>query len=116
MILALAVGIALAGCGSSSKSGSSAPTTTPGPASRPQVKIVARDYSFVAPATLPAGYVDVSVENKGKEDHQVQFVKLGSMSLDAFKAAAIKTDSGAVQKSTVFAGGAAIARAGTETT
>jgi plastocyanin len=79
------------------------------------VTIVARDYSFAAPATMPAGYVDVSVENKGKEDHQVQFVKLGSMSLDAFKAAAIKTDISAVQKSTVFAGGPNIANAGKTT-
>ena len=116
MVLALAVGIALAGCSTSSKAGTSTPTTAPGAAGRPKVTIVARDYSFSAPPTLPAGYVDVSVENKGKEDHQVQFVKLGSMSLDAFKAAAFKTDIGAVQKSTVFAGGPNLASAGKTTT
>jgi plastocyanin len=114
MALALAVGLALAGCSSSSKSGT--PPTTTKPKTRPKVTIVAQDYSFTAPATIPAGYVDVSIENKGKEDHQVQFVKLGSMSLDAFKAAAIKTDIGAVQKSTVFAGGPNVASAGKTTT
>lgn len=114
MILAVAVGLALAGCSSSSKSGTPpAPTT---PKARPKIAIVAHDYSFTAPATIPSGYVDVSIENKGKEDHQVQFVKLGSMSLDAFKAAAIKTDIGAVQKSTVFVGGPNVASAGKTTT
>jgi len=115
IVLAVAVGLAFAGCSSSSKSGTS-PTTTPGPASRPHVKFVAQDFSFTAPATVPAGYVDVSIENQGKEDHQVQFVKLGSTSLDAFKAAAIKTNIGAVQKSTVFAGGPNVANPGTTTT
>jgi plastocyanin len=80
------------------------------------VTFVAQDYSFTAPTTIPAGYVDVSVQNKGKEDHQVQLVKLGSMSLDQFKNAAIKTNIGAVQKSTVFVGGPNVANPGKTTT
>jgi hypothetical protein len=117
MVLVLAVGLALAGCSSSSKSGSSSTaTTTPGPAGRPHVTFIAQDFSFTAPATIPAGYVDVSVQNKGTEDHQVQLVKLGSMSLDAFKNAAIKTNIGAVQQSTVFVGGPNVANPGKTTT
>jgi hypothetical protein len=116
MVLALAVGLAVAGCSSSSKSGSPTVTTTPVPKGRPHVTIIARDYSFTAPPKIAAGYVDVSIENQGKQDHQVQFVKLGTMSLDAFKAAAIKTDIGAVQKSTVFAGGPNSANPGKTTT
>jgi plastocyanin len=80
------------------------------------VTFVAQDYSFTAPETIPAGYVDVSVQNKGKEDHQVQLVKLGSMSLDQFKNAAIKTNIAAVQKSTVFVGGPNVASPGKTTT
>jgi plastocyanin len=115
-VLVLAVGLALAGCSSSSKSGSSTTTTPTGSAGRPHVTFVAQDYSFTAPATIPAGYVDVSVKNEGKEDHQVQLVKLGSMSLDQFKNAAIKTNIGAVQKSTVFVGGPNVANPGKTTT
>jgi len=31
------------------------------------VTFVAQDYSFTAPATIPAGYVDVSVKNEARK-------------------------------------------------
>jgi hypothetical protein len=69
------------------------------------VAIVAADFTFALPAEIPAGYVDVTLENRGKESHQVQFVKLGSMTLAQFKAAAVKTDVAALKAGTVLVGG-----------
>ena len=67
--------------------------------------IEAADFSFKAPSTIPAGYVDVTVKNTGKEGHQVQFVKLADgVTMADFDAAAAKTDIGALSSS-VFVGG-----------
>ena len=111
MITTRAVAVAaavllFAACGSSS--GSSAKdtsTTTKKATTLPKVTIEAADFSFDVPATIPAGYVDVTVNNTGKEGHQVQFVKLGDgVTYDDFKAAAAKTDISALSTST-FVGG-----------
>ena len=111
MITTRAVAVAaavllFAACGSSS--GSSAKdtsTTTKKTTTLPKVTIEAADFSFDVPATIPAGYVDVTVNNTGKEGHQVQFVKLGDgVTYDDFKAAAAKTDISALSTST-FVGG-----------
>ena len=40
------------------------------------VHIVAKDYSFDAPATIPAGLTTLHLMNQGKELHQAQLVKL----------------------------------------
>jgi hypothetical protein len=105
-MIALAVaGIALTGCGSSSKGSSSDTTTTAVAKPIPEVKITAADYTFAMPAEVPAGYVNVTIDNTGKESHQVGFVKLGSMTFDQFKAVANKTNIGAVKPGTVFLGG-----------
>jgi uncharacterized cupredoxin-like copper-binding protein len=109
---AVVAGLALAGCSSSSKGSSStlptvaAPATTANPNARPTLTVVAHDYSFSVPdGIVPAGYVDVTLQNQGKQDHQLQIVKLGRSTFDEFKAAAIKTDIGAMKPSTVFIGG-----------
>lgn len=106
-VAVIAAVIVLTACGSSG--GSSAEdngsTTTKPATGLPKVTIEAADFSFTAPATMPAGYVDVTMKNTGKESHQVQFVKLGDgVTFDQFKTAAAKTDIGALGSS-VFVGG-----------
>ena len=90
------------------------PTSAPG--TRPNVTIVAHDFTFDLPRAVPSGYVDVTLENKGKQDHQIQLVQLGPTTYDAFKAAAITTDIGAVKPSAVFVGGPNDAAPGKSTT
>jgi len=78
------------------------------------VTIIARDYSFQLPAQIPSGYVDVTVKNEGKEDHQAQLVKLGSLTLAQFKAAG--DDAAKIPQGTQFVGGPNEAVPGASTT
>lgn len=65
LLSALFVGvIALAGCGSQSQA------TIPG------VTMVAKDYAFEAPQTVPIGLVSITLDNQGKEDHQINIARL----------------------------------------
>jgi uncharacterized cupredoxin-like copper-binding protein len=123
-VVALVVaGLALAGCSSSSKtSGGTLPTSgTPSttklaPAALPHVTVTARDFAFTIPPIIPSGYVDITLVNKGKQDHQLQLVKLGDSTYDAFKKAAVTTDIGAMSKNAVFVGGPNDAAPGASTT
>ena len=109
MIAVVIAGLALGACSSSSKTSSSdtTPTTTTpaAPKAPPKVTITAHDFSYDAPATIPSGYVEVTLVNKGKEGHQLGFVKLGSMTFAEFKAAANTTNLKATKPDTVFLGG-----------
>jgi uncharacterized cupredoxin-like copper-binding protein len=106
VVVVIAAATLIAACGSSGgSSAKSDSTTTKAATTLPKVTIEAADFSFDAPSTIPAGYVDVTVKNTGKEGHQVQFVKLGDgVTYDQFKAAAAKTDIGSLSTST-FVGG-----------
>ena len=108
VVVAVAAATLLAACGSSGGSSakdSGSISSTPASTAIPKVTIEAADFSFDAPATLPSGYVDVTVKNTGKEGHQVQFVKLGDgVTFDQFTAAVSKTDIAALGTST-FVGG-----------
>lgn len=106
MIGTAVAGLALAGCGSSSKTAGN-PKTTAAPAATAPAKVTidANDFTFSMPAEIPSGYVDVTLTNHGKEGHQINFVKLGSMTFAEFKAAAVKTDLHAIKADTIFAGG-----------
>jgi uncharacterized cupredoxin-like copper-binding protein len=85
--------LSLAACGSSSKSSSSGDTpTTAAVKARPHVTIEAKDFGYTLPASMPAGWVDVTLHNSGKTGHQIAFTKLGTMTFAAFKAAAVNTD------------------------
>jgi hypothetical protein len=44
----------------------------------PQVKVVATDYAFDAPATAKAGAVSIELTNKGNEPHEANFFKLNA--------------------------------------
>ena len=110
VIAGVVAGVALAGCSSSSKtadnSDTTATTTTvPAPAAPPKVSIDAADFTFSLPAQVPAGYVDVTLNNHGKEGHQIGFIKLGSMTYAEFKAAAVTTDLNKMKPGTVFVAG-----------
>jgi uncharacterized cupredoxin-like copper-binding protein len=106
MIAVVVAGLVAAGCSSSSKSADSDTTTptTAAPKELPKVTITATDFAYDVPAQIPAGYVDVTIKNDGKEQHQVGFVKLGSTTFAQFKTAANTTNLNAV-KATTFAGG-----------
>lgn len=101
--LMLAVGLVAASCGSSDSKSQGTSSTTEAKA-RPAVTIEADEFSFTAPATIPAGYVDITLKNSGTESHHIQFVKLNSVSKADFKAAISATDIGALDEAT-FVGG-----------
>lgn len=79
----------------------------------PSVTIVARNYSYDAPATFPAGIVSVTMRNEGPEPHHAQFFRLNDgVTLDQFGAAlragpesALALVSAAGGPGTVMAGG-----------
>ena len=90
---------------------------SPKPTTAAEGHVIAKDYSFTVPSTVcRPGYVDVTLENQGKQDHQLQIVKLGRSTFDQFKAAAITTDIGAVKPGAVFVGGPNDAAPGKSTT
>jgi uncharacterized cupredoxin-like copper-binding protein len=93
-IVVMAALLSLAACGSSGKSGSSGgnTSTTVAAKARPHVTIDATEYGFTLPAQIPAGWVDVTLHDSGKQGHQIAFAQLGSMSFAAFKTAAAATD------------------------
>jgi hypothetical protein len=53
-----------------------AKASTAAPATANVVHITAKDYSFDAPATIPAGLTTLHLMNEGKEAHQAQLLKL----------------------------------------
>ena len=108
---AVVIGVAavalLASCGSSSKSSSSPSTAKPssaGAGNLPTVTVSAHDYGFTLPATMPTGWVNVTLKNTGKQAHQLAFVKLGSVPYAQFTKAAATTDVKSLS-SVVFVGG-----------
>jgi uncharacterized cupredoxin-like copper-binding protein len=109
-------GLVLASCGSSSKSSSSTTPTSAAPAAIPQVTIEAKDFSYQMPAQIPAGWVDVTLHNSGKQGHQIAFVKLGSMTFAQFRARIATTDIKNLPAGTVFVGGPNNVEPGTSVT
>jgi hypothetical protein len=76
LLLVLAAGLFLAAC---------QPAAPAPAASAPKLNITASDYAFEVPATVNAGWVNVSLTNNGKEAHHVQFMQLNSgVTVDQF--------------------------------
>jgi hypothetical protein len=74
--LGLFVVAALIGCGTSEKkSDDSAQTAAP---AQHSLMIMAQEFSFDAPDTVPAGFTRVSVMNHGAEPHHAMLVRLDS--------------------------------------
>ena len=90
--LAVLAGLALASCRSdkppaaaAGASDTAAATASAGPSA---VTVVTTDFSFDAPAELPAGLTTFRLVNRGPQIHHVQLVKLGEgKTMDDFMAA-----------------------------
>lgn len=63
------------GAGSAAAAGSESASAT-APASPNVVTVIAKEYSFEAPAQIPAGLTTIRLVDEGKELHHVQLVKL----------------------------------------
>lgn len=79
----LVVAMSLAACsvketpGNTDTGTAAAVTTAAAPQSEPNVvHIIAKDYSFDAPAQIPAGLTTLHLMNQGKEAHQAGLIKL----------------------------------------
>jgi uncharacterized cupredoxin-like copper-binding protein len=80
---AIVLAVALAACSTEKKTAATAdsaakPDIATTPAGPNVVTITAKDYSFEAPDSVPAGLTTVRLVSDGKEMHHVQFVKLDS--------------------------------------
>jgi uncharacterized cupredoxin-like copper-binding protein len=102
-VVLIQAALLLAACGSSSSSADTTPTTAV-TKPRPQVTIDAKDYRYTLPATIPSGWVDVTLHNSGTVGHQIAFARLGSVSFAEFESAASATDFEALAD-VQFAGG-----------
>src|SRR5918998_659791 len=72
----LLTAVALAGC---TMSGSAPATST--------LEMVAKDYSFTAPAQVAGGWVTIAFENQGREAHHAQLMRLNDgVTLNQFQA------------------------------
>ncbi|MDQ1372878.1 MAG: hypothetical protein QOJ09_216 [Actinomycetota bacterium] len=74
-LIALLMGGFLSACGND-KTSSNATATTTAAAKVPDLSIVGKDFSYVAPSSVQAGFVKVSLDNQGKEDHQAQLLRI----------------------------------------
>ena len=71
-----------------------------------ELAIVAREFSYEAPATIPAGPVRITLTNQGKEEHMAQIAKLADgTSLDQLLAALMQNDFAAAFKMMTLVGG-----------
>src|SRR5919205_417196 len=69
-------------------SGSAGARTQDNAVTPPVIDIMASDYAFDAPDTLPAGLVTVRLMNHGQEPHHAQLLRLNDgVSFDDFAAA-----------------------------
>ena len=68
---------------------------SPSPSSKPAT-FSAWDHRFEGPDTLPAGQTEVRLKNRGKEPHQLQFLKLEEGKSPADLAAELKSSNGSV--------------------
>ncbi len=82
------------------------PAPPPAPPTANVVTITAKDFSFDAPDTIPAGLTTVKMHNAGKEVHQVVFIRIDSGKTMAETQAALTNPNMAVPGWMVFPLGA----------
>jgi len=93
LVLAAAVALVLAAFQSVT-----APATRAAAATPPVVDIMASDYGFEAPDTLPSGLVTLRLMNHGQEPHHAQMMRLNDdITLDQFLAALQTEGEGALR-------------------
>ncbi|HET9962063.1 MAG TPA: hypothetical protein VFQ34_06985 [Nitrospiraceae bacterium] len=86
--------------------GCSADSFVPIPSASPPLAVyVAEDYSFTGPDTLPAGAATVRIQNRGREPHQIQLVKLEEGRSLRDMAAALSVTSGKLPPGVTQMGG-----------
>jgi hypothetical protein len=74
-LVAVIMGGLLAACGSDKKT--SATNTTTAAAEQPaELSIVGKDFSYQAASSVKGGFVKVTLDNQGKEDHQAQLLRI----------------------------------------
>lgn len=76
LVIVATVALATAGCGDDSDGSGSSTSTSEPPAEAAELSIGAADFSFDAPASVPAGLTSITIENTGEEPHQADFFKL----------------------------------------
>ncbi|MEY2477143.1 MAG: hypothetical protein QOG87_2458 [Actinomycetota bacterium] len=73
-LIVLLLGGLFAACGDDDDGGATA--TTAAGAETPELKVIGNEYSFSTASSVKGGYVKVTLENKGKEDHQAQLLRI----------------------------------------
>ena len=102
--------LALSACSPFAIASSSGNPPTPLVEMIPQISIEAADFSFKAPASLPEGWVSVTLTNSGQEPHHVQFLRLkDGVSMEQFQEALKQGEGPALAISTLTGGVGAIA-------
>ncbi len=77
MLLALASFVVAGACDSEERPSANQPGGSPSPAPTPtKIEVVAREYEFEAPSSLPAGHTSFILVNEGKQDHELVIFKL----------------------------------------
>lgn len=75
LVLLLVTGM-LTACGGDSSATANQSQTYPILQTMPRVSIIARDFSFDMPASMPSGVVAINLLNKGHEPHQANLARL----------------------------------------
>ena len=86
----LLMAAALASCGGSAAGGSADGTSDEQPFT---IEIVADDFSFAVPEVVPAGRVEISLENIGEQPHQALIYRLNNdVAYEDYVAAVLEDD------------------------
>jgi hypothetical protein len=78
-LVALLLGAFLGACGDDDDGGSSSgddSDTTEAGAEVQQLKVTAQEYSYTGASTVKGGWVNLTLDNKGKEGHQAQLLRI----------------------------------------
>ena len=76
-LIALLFGGVLGACGDDDDGGGDSATATTAAEAKPaQLAVSAKEYSFSTASSVKAGYVEVSLKNEGKEEHQAQLLRI----------------------------------------
>ena len=104
-LIALLLGGLLAACGDDD-SGEGATATTAAEAEIPELKVTGNEYSFSTASSVKGGYVKVTLDNKGKEPHQAQLLRINDgVTPQQLQEAASDTTGGKLLGLTTITGG-----------
>lgn len=109
LIVSAVATLVLAACGgqASRPNTSSSTPMAPAQAAIPSITINALDFSYNQPKTIPAGLVDLTLVNNGKQPHQIQLMRINDGNYDGFVAALKKNGLvGSTMQLVTAAGGA----------